>query len=427
MEAETQNIAAVEEEEKAIIDYKNIDGGLEILVDLAEKGEIDPWDVDIVEVTDKFLAALNSSPRENLLNAGRAIFYACVLLRLKSDLLLNLSSETLSSAQETDDFFPEDEMLDDESVHIDLTKLESFVQRSSQGRQQRKRKIILTDLILALQQAEEEEEKRALRAKIRAERKANTIVSIDIPDDVLEMAHEDIDQVIESIESIVEEHLTDDEPLTLSFLTKLLNNQAKPFLAIIFMAHAGKVVLEQKEVYGEVYIHKPGKVLDDVVEQQKANEEAEKINKENAKKYKERKKKRKLKDKIKDAAKKIKDKLTGKKDSKDEEKAETPEADESIKQEDKSSENKEVEPIKQESASSEVKEPEIIEPIKQEDTSEENEESKQTLNMDSATIQTPSLSETLEENKESEESKAKKPYFLAESTQEEEINEGDKG
>src|SRR3989338_3710475 len=133
------------EQIKEKIDVKNLGGGLEILVQLAEKGDIDPWDIDIIDVTNKYLAALNSSPRENLLNAGRAIFFASVLLRLKSDILLNLSNETLLSSRQTEDFFPEDELLDDGRVRLDLSRLEGFIGRSSIGRQQRKRKISLED------------------------------------------------------------------------------------------------------------------------------------------------------------------------------------------------------------------------------------------------------------------------------------------
>src|SRR3989338_9432008 len=141
----------VEKENKETIDLRNLGGGLELLVQLAEKGDIDPWDVDIIEVTDKYLAALNKSPRENLLNAGRAIFFASVLLRLKSDILLNLSNETLLASQQTENFFPEDEILtEDGEIRIDVSKLESFLVRSSLSKQQRKRKILLTDLIFAL-------------------------------------------------------------------------------------------------------------------------------------------------------------------------------------------------------------------------------------------------------------------------------------
>ena len=287
-------------EQKEAIDVKNLSGGLEILVQLAEKGDIDPWDVDIIDVTNKYLAALNKSPRENLLNAGRAIFFASVLLRLKSDILLNISNETLLSSQQTENFFPEDDLLlNQDEVRLDLSKLESFIVRSSLGKQQRKRKISLGDLIFALQQAEEEEERRALRAKLRADR-AWTIDASEIPENVLEIAHEeDLEEVAEKVEAIIQEHLTDEKPITLSFISEILNSKTTPFLALLFLAHVQKIVLEQKDFYSEVYIHRAGTILESDKEAERQEAERQEAEKKSKKK--------------KGIIQKIKDKLKGKK------------------------------------------------------------------------------------------------------------------
>lgn len=286
-------------EKKEIVDIKNLSGGLEILVQLAEKGEIDPWDVDIIDVTSKYLALLDKSPRENLLNAGRAIFFASVLLRLKSDILLNLSNETLLLSQQTDNFFPEDELLlQEDGPHLDLSRLESFLIRSSINKQQRKRKISLGDLIFALQQAEEEEERRALRAKLKASQ-AHTIIAPETPDDLLEITQEeDLEDSVEKIEVIIQEHLTDEKPITLSFLAELLNSKTKPFIALLFLAHSQKVVLEQREMYSEVFIYKGGTVLEENVTAMGRDGETAKEDKKKAKKKKKKGVIDKLKEKI---------------------------------------------------------------------------------------------------------------------------------
>ena len=270
-------------QEQKKVDFKNLSGGLEILVQLAEKKEIDPWDIDIIELTNKYLAALNSTPRENLLNAGRAIFYASVLLRLKSEILLNISNETLLASQEMENFFPEDDLLDQDGVRLDLSKLESFLVRSSLCKQQRKRAISLPDLIFALQQAEEEEERRSLRAKLKAQN-AFRIIAPETPDDIMEFAQEeDVDEIVEKIEAIIEEHLTSEKPITLGFLSGILSSTTRPFIALLFLAHSQKVVLEQKEMYGEVFIYKGGTVLEEKIEPARGREgdEAKKEKKKN--------------------------------------------------------------------------------------------------------------------------------------------------
>jgi chromatin segregation and condensation protein Rec8/ScpA/Scc1 (kleisin family) len=61
---------------------------VEILVGLAERGEIDPWNIDILEVTDRFLGELDRRRELDLRVSGRTLFYAATLLRLKSEFLV---------------------------------------------------------------------------------------------------------------------------------------------------------------------------------------------------------------------------------------------------------------------------------------------------------------------------------------------------
>lgn len=48
------------QQEKSFVQEAEVDG-IEILVNMAKQGKIDPWNVDIVEVTDKYLMHLFQS------------------------------------------------------------------------------------------------------------------------------------------------------------------------------------------------------------------------------------------------------------------------------------------------------------------------------------------------------------------------------
>ena len=77
------------------IDAENgapLEDPIEILVGLAERGEIDPWNINIIEVTDRFLSELERRRELNLKLSGRTLFYAATLLRMKSEHLLILAS-----------------------------------------------------------------------------------------------------------------------------------------------------------------------------------------------------------------------------------------------------------------------------------------------------------------------------------------------
>ena len=61
--------------------------GIGILVDMAKAGKIDPWNIDIVDVTDKYLAHMVEMKSQNLRVTGRTFLFAAILLKLKSNVL----------------------------------------------------------------------------------------------------------------------------------------------------------------------------------------------------------------------------------------------------------------------------------------------------------------------------------------------------
>ena len=57
----------------------------EVLVELAKRGDIDPWDIDIARTTEKFLLYIDSLEKRDLRIPARTLLYASILLRMKSD------------------------------------------------------------------------------------------------------------------------------------------------------------------------------------------------------------------------------------------------------------------------------------------------------------------------------------------------------
>jgi len=57
--------------------------GIEILVNMAKQGKIDPWNVDIVDVYDNYMMQMFKAKGQNLKITGRTILFAAILLRLK--------------------------------------------------------------------------------------------------------------------------------------------------------------------------------------------------------------------------------------------------------------------------------------------------------------------------------------------------------
>ena len=74
------------EKQNEIVQEAEVDG-IEILVNMAKQGKIDPWNIDIVEVTDKYFMHIFQSKGKNLRLTSRALLFAAILIKLKSNVL----------------------------------------------------------------------------------------------------------------------------------------------------------------------------------------------------------------------------------------------------------------------------------------------------------------------------------------------------
>jgi chromatin segregation and condensation protein Rec8/ScpA/Scc1 (kleisin family) len=59
--------------------------GIGILVDMAKSGKIDPWNIDIVDVTEKYLQKMIEMKSLNLRVASRTLLFAAILCRMQSN------------------------------------------------------------------------------------------------------------------------------------------------------------------------------------------------------------------------------------------------------------------------------------------------------------------------------------------------------
>ena len=81
----------------------------EVLVELAKRGELDPWDIDIAKTTEKFLEYIDSLEKRDLRIPARTLLYASILLRMKSESMEG--GEEVAQEQEPE---PEDEWIGEE-------------------------------------------------------------------------------------------------------------------------------------------------------------------------------------------------------------------------------------------------------------------------------------------------------------------------
>ncbi|HPJ29899.1 MAG TPA: segregation/condensation protein A [Methanothrix sp.] len=211
---------------------------VQVLLDLARKGEIDPWDVDLAQVTEKFLERIEAMGDRDLPALGRTLLYASILLRMKSD-----SIEEGEEEPEEDLF----DQFDDEPV---------FRRRTVEGlpappiRRRTRRPVTLDELIAELKRAETVAGRKVGKARERPE---------PTVEEAMERAHEEgIEDRIRSLREVIFGRLAVEDRVSFSDVGEgdILN-----YVSVLFMAGRREIWLEQEALFGELFIrrHPDGK------------------------------------------------------------------------------------------------------------------------------------------------------------------------
>ncbi|WP_292365971.1 MULTISPECIES: segregation/condensation protein A [unclassified Methanoculleus] len=229
---------------------------VEILAGMAERGEVDPWNIDIVDVTDRFLAELDRRKELDLRVSGRTLFYAACLLRLKSDYLDGWDGE------EDEELFADDEDEPFADLGFDfesagdlepMGRLEREIQRRLGRKSLRKRPpVTLYELIKQLKTAEKEQ-RRKQRRRVSVPREPDLDLNAG---DVVAVAH---DEGYQNAVSVVMEEFRraarNGDILTLGDLSGTMGRTRREvYIPLLFLMLEGKLALWQDEFFGEIYV-----------------------------------------------------------------------------------------------------------------------------------------------------------------------------
>ena len=250
-----------------------------LLIDLAQKGEIDPWDVQVIEVIDRYLSKLlatqETSPpayETDLSQSGQAFLSASMLVLFKAN---TLSALELNPTTTDDELLAE---LAEATLGRAREHLEQHIRRRTAALPPPKRAVTLAELIAQLQlmttqkslsdrEIQEQPHRRHVRLASRAQ----------ITRATLELAHQEdltavagrLDQVLTdySQQSPVQSWVNLDQLIDLwqqrtnslalpgsSPSETLVGDRVSVFWALLLLSAQSKVELEQAEFYQEIKI-----------------------------------------------------------------------------------------------------------------------------------------------------------------------------
>jgi len=211
----------------------------EVLVELARRGEIDPWDIDIARATEKFLLYIDSLEKRDLRIPARTLLYASILLRLKSDSMEEQKeAEPLPEEEESLDVGREEDVIEDQLPSPPI-------------RRHSKRPVTLDELISELKKAEMVGRRKAMR-----ERWPST------EEKALDLSHDEgIEERIKALGPILDDMFMEKPTVTFQDINRR-NSKTEDgltnYVSLLFMAQRKQVWLEQEEIFGELFVSRHG-------------------------------------------------------------------------------------------------------------------------------------------------------------------------
>ena len=254
------------------LDFHNINtpnqevDGIEILVQMAKQGKIDPWNIDIIDVTDKYLTHLFQSKAQNLRLTGRTLLFASILLKLKSNILEGVELSDFEPQPEEPDLGFDDDTLDYEEEYIptnNVVSIDEVLQRRTSVRLNHNRVVTLRDLIRQLEFYEMLDKKQSLKnAHERAKRRVKNYSNLS-PEDIINLAHDEyIEQGVERLRANLDEILNRQDKIELNELTLLGMDKISAYISLLFLTAESDYDLVQDEFYSDLYVVKREHVSD---------------------------------------------------------------------------------------------------------------------------------------------------------------------
>ncbi len=199
----------------------------DILIELVHKNQLDPWNVDIIYVVDKYVETVRSMKIQDLRVPANIILAAAILVRLKSE-MLHLEEEA--------------ELLEDSRIERPQVTVDSL---SFRLRLPPKRRIALTELLSALEEAMKLKE-------VRESREKDDVVSMPIKFSMM-----NIEEEMNKIYSLIRSNVDKSNMITFAETKRLANVNdvlVELFVPLLFLYQNNRIELIQESFFGEIII-----------------------------------------------------------------------------------------------------------------------------------------------------------------------------
>lgn len=219
-------------------------GWQEIIYDLINSEQLDPWDIDITILTDKYLDKIRELEEADFFISSKVLVAASLLLRIKTEILLN---EYITSID--DILFGKKE--DKRSILERIELNEDIPELVPRSPMPRLRKVTLSELIESLNKAITTENRRIKKEII--DRNALRMATFSLPKRRYNIKDK-IKEIYDRLSSHFDNNKSNKKIAYTDFTNKDREERIISFLPLLHLEHQKKVWLDQEKHFDEIYI-----------------------------------------------------------------------------------------------------------------------------------------------------------------------------
>lgn len=214
-----------------------------LLLDVVKTQDMDPWNIDVSELATQYIETLQKMQGMDLRISGKVILAAALLLKFKSDFLMENDMLNFDKLMHPEDY-TEDALYEGSAQQIERPD-PNDLRLIPKTPQPRKRKVSIYELVEALKQALEVKKRR---------REILAAVNIPLPEKKV-----DISVIIHQLYENICRFLGNKEYITFSELVPVHDKKAvvTAFLPLLHLTNERKIDLSQQVHFGEIEISYP--------------------------------------------------------------------------------------------------------------------------------------------------------------------------
>lgn len=199
----------------------------DLLIRLVEKKDMDPWDIDIIELTNGFVEHIKNMKSFDLKVPANLLLAAAILLKFKSKIV----------------GFEESPVIEEAPDEMEVTQVDGEYILTTKQRFPPKRKVSMEELMKAMEEA--------IRMENFGVRKTK---QTKLPEIVFTPTNNE-EKIIRIFERVKEK--ADDEGMVLFselLFDETVEEKINVFIPIIYLAHDNKVKVWQEELFGDLFV-----------------------------------------------------------------------------------------------------------------------------------------------------------------------------